>query len=73
MVFVGCRCEGYVYGYGLELVGMGMYVAVTGYNGQKVSSALQAGGQGFESPQLQLFRCERKPSVFCQWAFSFPT
>ena len=27
-MFVGCRCEGYVYGYGLELFGMGIEVGV---------------------------------------------
>ena len=27
-MFVGCRCEGYVYGYGLELFGMGIEVSV---------------------------------------------
>jgi len=29
MVFVGCRCEGYVCGYGLEVGGMGMSICVT--------------------------------------------
>ena len=40
MVFVGCRCEGYVYGYGLEVVGGGKKIAVTGYNRQKGSAVL---------------------------------